>query len=74
MTSGDAGDTKSTSDIISNIKSGCRQYTLSVVLQHDTKDYSVAAVEDVIIWGLNNGYTFKALDETCYAAHHSIFN
>ena len=74
VTSGDAGDTKSTSDIISNIKSGCRQYTLSVVLQHDTKDYSVAAVEDVIIWGLNNGYTFKALDETCYAAHHSIFN
>ncbi len=74
VTSGDAGETKSTSDIISNIKNGCRQYTLSVVLQHDTKDYSVAAVEDVIIWGLNNGYTFKALDETCYAAHHSIFN
>ena len=74
VTSGDAGETKSTSDIISNIKNGCRQYTLSVVLQHDTKDYSVAAVEDVIIWGLNNGYTFKALDESCYAAHHSIFN
>ena len=47
---------------------------LNVVLQHDIKDYSVNAVEEVIIWGLNNGYTFRALDETSWGSHHSLFN
>ena len=74
VSSGDAGETNSTRDIIYNIKSGCSQNVLNVVLQHDIKDYSVNAVEDVIIWGLNNGYTFRALDETSWGSHHSLFN
>jgi len=35
---------------------------ISIVLQHDIKYDSVLAVEDIIKWGLKNGYTFKALD------------
>lgn len=46
----------------------------SVVLQHDIKDYSVAAVERVINWGLSNGYTFRPLDLTSPGAHHGIAN
>ena len=74
VSSGDAGQTNSTRDIIYNIESGCAQNVLNVVLQHDIKDYSVNAVEEVIIWGLNNGYTFRALDETSWGSHHSLFN
>ena len=74
VTSGDAGDTTNTEVIINNIIDGCAGRRASVVLQHDIKDYSVAAVERVIIWGLRNGYTFRALDLTSPTAHHRIAN
>ena len=69
VSSGDAGGT-TTSDgvynnVISNLKSGS-----SVVLQHDIKKFSVDAVERIIQYGLDNGYTFKALDETSPVVHH----
>ena len=48
--------------------------TAWVVLQHDVKDFSVAAVEDIIKWGLENGYQFLPLQEDSYAAHHWIYN
>ena len=74
VSSGDAGETTKTSQIIQNIKEGCAQHKFSVVLQHDIKDYSVAAVESVIQWGLDNGYTFKALQLDSPSAHHGINN
>ena len=45
-----------------------------MVLQHDIKDYSVNAVEQVLIWGINNGYVFRALDASSPNAHHGINN
>jgi hypothetical protein len=36
----------------------------TVVLQHDTNEASVNAVEAILIWGLANGYTFEALNES----------
>jgi len=72
--SGDAGETTDTKKIIENIEEGCEGMTTSVVLQHDIKNYSVAAVEDVIIWGLENGYQFLPMDITSYGAHHGISN
>jgi peptidoglycan/xylan/chitin deacetylase (PgdA/CDA1 family) len=74
VTSGDAGETTSTNEIMENIIDGCAGKKYSIVLQHDIKDYSVAAVERVIIWGLRNGYTFRALDLTSPTAHHRIAN
>ncbi|EJX00227.1 hypothetical protein EVA_11668 [gut metagenome] len=44
------------------------------MLQHDIKDYSVNAVESIIIWGQNNGYTFRALNVNSPTAHHGIAN
>ena len=44
------------------------------MLQHDIKKYSVNAVEDVIKYGLANGYTFLPLDITSPTAHHGINN
>lgn len=46
----------------------------AVVLQHDIKNFSVNAVEDIIKWGLANGYTFLPLDETSYGAHQRLNN
>ena len=74
VSSGDAGETNETAEIVDNIIAGCTGMKTSVVLQHDIKDYSIAAVEQVIIWGLNNGYTFRALDLTSPDAHHGLNN
>jgi len=74
VSSGDAGETKKTDQIIKNIKDGCAQHKYSVVLQHDIKDYSVAAVEEILKWGQNNGYSFKALQLDSPTAHHGINN
>lgn len=49
-------------------------YNYSVVLQHDIKDFSVNAVEDIILWGLDNGYVFRSLEESSPEVHHGINN
>ena len=72
--SGDAGETTKTEQIIKNIKEGCAQHKYAVVLQHDIKDYSVAAVEEIIKWGQSNGYSFRALQLDSPAAHHGLNN
>ena len=72
--SGDAGGTNTTPGVVANVTSGCAERRTSIVLQHDVKDYSVAAVEQIIQWGLRNGYTFRALDLTSPTAHHRIAN
>lgn len=74
VSSGDAGETTKTASVKQNVIDGCSNFKASVVLQHDIKDYSVNAVEDIIIWGLNNGYVFRALDQTSPTAHHGINN
>ena len=61
VSSGDAGETTDPEEVFLNIISGIQQRNVSIVLQHDIKQYSVAAVEKVIKWALKNGYTFKAL-------------
>ena len=74
VTSGDAGGTTKTDQVIQNIKDGCRQHRISVVLQHDIKDYSVAAVESILNWGRENGYSFKALQLDSPGTHHGVNN
>ena len=53
---------------------GVSQNRVSVVLQHDIHDFSVDAVEDIIVWGLNNGYSFERLTETSPGVHHGVQN
>ena len=74
VVSGDAGETNKTNKIVEKIEEGCRENRISIILQHDIKDYSVAAVEDVIIWGLQNGYSFRALELDSPAMHHGVNN
>lgn len=74
VTSGDAGETTDTDVVLENVISGCTGKKAAIVLQHDIKDYSVDAVEQIIIWGLDNGYQFRALDMSSPDAHHGVNN
>ena len=74
MSSGDAGETTSTDTVVSNVISGIQQHNVSIVLQHDIKSFSVDAVEKIIQWGLENGYSFLPLHYDSPAAHHHINN
>ncbi len=44
-------------------------YEYAVVLQHDARRFSVKALERMIQWALDEGYTFAALDETFPEIH-----
>lgn len=72
--SGDAGETRETAEIIQNIKEGILKKDIAVVLQHDIYDYSIAAVEEIIVWGMENGYVFLPLTMDSPTIHHPIAN
>ena len=44
-------------------------YEYAVVLQHDARRFSVAALDKMIQWALDEGYTFASLDETFPEIH-----
>lgn len=64
----------SSDTIANNIINSFGSKSTYIVLQHDTKINSVNAVEQVIKYGLENGYKFSKLDETSPTAHHGIAN
>ena len=74
VSSGDAGETTSSEQVFQNIVSGCEGKDYAIVLQHDIKDFSVAAVERVIRWGLEQGYVFEALNESSEPVRHQLAN
>lgn len=70
----DAGGAKDADEVFDNVVKGVSKRTNSVVLQHDTKGFSVDAVERIIAWGLCNGYTFAPLDFNSPTCHHGVYN
>ena len=64
VSSGDAGGVSTEQGVINNVINGCASKGTAIVLQHDIRNYSVEAVDDIIEWGIANGYTFKAMDRT----------
>ncbi len=74
VSAADTAPDASYSAVIENVQDGARQHDASVVLQHDTNIFSVDAVEAILQWGIENGYTFRALDVTSPTAHHEIAN
>lgn len=74
ISSGDAGNTKDTNQIYKNVISSIRPEKANVVLMHDIKSYSVAAVERIIEYGLSNGYTFAPLTMESPVVHQKVNN
>ena len=74
VSSGDAGATTSSSVVANNVIAGMKKGITVISLQHDTKQFSVNAVEQIIKEGQALGYTFKALDVNSYKVHQKINN
>lgn len=70
----DAGGADTASAVARNVISAIPNFQNSFVLQHDTKQYSVEAVEEIISWGLANGYTFMPMDANSPMFHHPTLN
>lgn len=64
VSSADAGGATTAEQVAANVISGIQNHSVSNVLQHDIKKFSVEAVNDIIFWGLEHGYTFLPLDST----------
>lgn len=74
ISSGDAGNTKDTNQIVHNVTSSIKEDKVNVVLMHDIKSYSVDAVEKIIQYGLSNGYTFAPLNVNSPLVHQKVNN
>jgi peptidoglycan/xylan/chitin deacetylase (PgdA/CDA1 family) len=74
VSTGDGNFAISTQDAYTNAVNGISVRTNSVVLMHDLNKNSMAAVEDIIVWGLTNGYTFLPLTHDSPVCHHHISN
>lgn len=72
--SDDAGSARKSDAVCRNVTAGVARENVSIVLQHDIHRYSVDAVEDILVWGFENGYTFLPLREDSPAVHHSLNN
>lgn len=72
--SGDTDGIKTAQGVYERVISRVQKHKYSVVLQHDIKGYSVDAVESIIIWGLNNGYTFLPLAMDSPVCEHTPTN
>ncbi len=70
----DAGGAKTPQQVYDNVISRVPKHTESVVLMHDIKTYTIDAVEKIIVWGLDNGYTFRALTKDGPGCHHRVNN
>lgn len=72
--SDDAGNAHKTKLVRDNVIRGIQEKGTCMVLQHDTLDYSVNAVEDIIVWALEHGYTFRGIRNTTPGFHHNVAN
>lgn len=72
--SNDAGGALKSRTVADNVIAGVQNHRVSVVLQHDIHDFSVSAVEEIIIWGLEHGYQFLPLKQTSPTMHHTVLN
>lgn len=72
--SDDSGTANDPETVRQNVAEGCRKKRASIVLQHDTKSYSVMAVEDIILFGKSNGFRFQTLDMSSPTMKHNIAN
>ena len=69
VSSADAGGATTASQVAANVIAGIQRQSVSNVLQHDIKKFSVEAVDEIIFWGLEHGYTFLPMDSTSPMPH-----
>lgn len=76
--SDDAGKATTADEVFDNVTKGIqwamKEYGFALVLQHDTQHFSIDAVERIIEWGKENGYTFLPLQPNSPGMHHMLNN
>lgn len=75
--SNDAGsDINNSSNIYYNVINNVSHNRSNVVLMHDSANHraTVNALSDIIRYGKNNGYTFKAIDDNTPIIRHRVNN
>lgn len=71
VSSGDGLKNITSEEILANSKEGVKKNDSSIVLFHETHDYTVAIIEEFIKWAKSEGYTFKTLDYDTLECHQS---
>ena len=74
VSSGDAGGANTTAAVAANVIAGIQKKNVSIVLQHDISSYSVEAVEQILFWGIQNGYTFLPMTDSTPMVHFAPQN
>ena len=64
ISSGDAGETTDPNKIYSNVVNSLRRDRGNVILMHDIHNHTLKAIERIVKYGVENGYTFKTLDSS----------
>lgn len=64
----------SSKEIYDNVITGIKRKNNAVVLMHDIKKNTIATIEDILVYAIEKGYTFKTLDEFSPTVHHRINN
>ena len=72
--SGDAGRTQNADEVYENIIQGILSFDQSVVLCHDIHRWTVDAMDRVLTWCEENGYTLLPLTEDSPTCRHTIVN
>lgn len=62
LDSRDSADARTPGTVYRNTINGVKKAEKTIVLMHDTRKYSVDAVESILVWGLKNGYVFLPLE------------
>ncbi len=74
VSSQDADTTTTAREVYQRVIEGVMWRNQSVVLMHDSYGRTPEVVERIILWGIYNGYTFKAMDLTSPGCHHPVYN
>lgn len=69
VSSGDAGGTTDPNQEYKNVVNSLSKTKGNVILMHDIKSHTMKAIENIVKYGLDNGYTFKVLDSTVVCRH-----
>ena len=76
VSSGDAGDVKTTEGVYNNVTKGLSKNKANIVLLHDFENNykTLNAISDIIDYGKDNGYEFLAIDMSTALVRHKVNN
>jgi len=74
ISSGDAGGTTTGDGVYNNVVSHLYNDGRNIVLMHDIHNWTRDAIERIVKYGINNGYTFDVLTVNSWGAHHGVNN